>query len=118
VIYSGSNFWIDEYARDPIWFVCSVAVLIYFIVLNAKLGTRISDGMRKIWKASLGAQLSNEAVPETWVYSIRSAKSYVRLHEFLRSPNIGPPNFGCCIARAVRQKNNIPHGNLGECENK
>jgi uncharacterized protein (DUF2235 family) len=47
------NFWIDEYARNPRWFLSGLAALILFLMLNSRMGRKIADDMRGIWKAKL-----------------------------------------------------------------
>jgi uncharacterized protein (DUF2235 family) len=79
-----ANFWIDEYARDPRWFLSGSAALIFFVVLSSRLGSRIADDMRGIWKASLSNQLG-EYVEKTWAFSIRTNSAYKLLHRVLQT---------------------------------
>ena len=78
-----ANFWIDEYARNPSWFLSGLAALILFLVLNSRMGSKIADDMRGIWKASLSNQLG-EYAEKTWAFSIRTNAFYKWLHRFLQ----------------------------------
>jgi len=78
-----ANFWIDEYARNPPWFIIGIAVLLFFIVLNSKMGSKIADDMRAVWKASFSKQL-DEPTSKTWVYSIRTNAMYRWMHDALQ----------------------------------
>jgi len=79
-----ANFWIDEYARDPSWFLLGVAALVFFISLNSRMGTGIADDMRAIWKLSFSERLV-EPVGKTWAYSIRTNPVYLWLHKALQT---------------------------------
>jgi hypothetical protein len=52
-----------------------VAVLTFFIILNSKMGSKIADDMRAIWKASLSNHLE-EPMGRSWVYSLRTNTMY------------------------------------------
>jgi hypothetical protein len=78
-----ANFWIDEYARDPRLFLTGLAALILFITLNSKIGTRIADDMRAIWKSSFDEALT-EPVGKSWAFSIRTNSKYIWVREALR----------------------------------
>jgi hypothetical protein len=61
-----------------------VAALIFFIALNSKMGTRIADDMRTIWKSSFSEKLT-EPGERTWAYSIRTNSLYLWLRNILRT---------------------------------
>ena len=44
--------WINAYARDPIWFLISAAMVGILIYLSSNLKSRIADDMRRLWNAS------------------------------------------------------------------
>jgi uncharacterized protein (DUF2235 family) len=78
-----ANFWIDEYARSPSWFLTGLAALILFITLNSRMGSSTADQMRGLWKASFDGEL-DAPTGATWAHSIRTNKLYVWLHSFAR----------------------------------
>jgi len=78
-----ANFWINQYARDPRWFIAGVAVLTFFIILNSRLGSKIADDMRAVWRASFSNQLE-EPMGSSWVYSLRTNAIYQGLRGALQ----------------------------------
>jgi uncharacterized protein (DUF2235 family) len=94
-----ANFWIDEYARDPRWFSVAVAALVFFITLNSRMGSRIADDMRGIWKSSFSEKLI-EPVGKTWAHTIRTSPLYLLLRNVLQKnvlPVASAVLLGCLL---------------------
>lgn len=53
---SGASRWLDAYARDPAWFLVSVAWVAIFILYGSSLGAQITDRMRRVWNRQSDAQ--------------------------------------------------------------
>jgi uncharacterized protein (DUF2235 family) len=53
---SSATRWLDAYARDPGWFLVSVASVAILILYGSSLGSQITDRMRGIWNRQSAAQ--------------------------------------------------------------
>jgi uncharacterized protein (DUF2235 family) len=56
--------WINGYARDPVWFLISAAMVGVLIYLSAGLKARISDDMRRLWNASYAKSSTIDSVSQ------------------------------------------------------
>jgi uncharacterized protein (DUF2235 family) len=79
-----ANFWIDDYAKDPRWFLIAVTALIFFTTLNSRMAAGIADDMRGIWRSSFSGCLK-EPARKSWAYSIRTSRLYLWLRDTLQA---------------------------------
>jgi hypothetical protein len=80
-----ASFWIDQYARDPFWLIVGVVSLVFFLVLSAKLESKIADGMRLVWKQSMSGTLTPPPIDRTWTHCLRGNPAYTALSRLLRT---------------------------------
>jgi hypothetical protein len=80
-----ANFWIDQYARDPRWFIMGIAALVLFLLLGNHLKAQINDGMRSAWKSSLSGTLAAPTTDKSWTYRLRSSSAYTAAHRLLQN---------------------------------
>src|SRR5262249_40154991 len=78
------SFWIDGYARNPLWFLLGIAALLVSFLVSAKMEAKIGDDMRLVWKASLSGVL-NDVAGKSWATYIRTNSLYVWFRQALQS---------------------------------
>jgi uncharacterized protein (DUF2235 family) len=69
--------WLNGYARSPITFAGVVALLVVFTVAGGWLSSRIKSDMGAIWQKSVATTLPATALPDSWIYRLRTSAPYV-----------------------------------------
>lgn len=80
-----ANYWVDQYARDPIWFLAGIAALVLFLTWGNRLKGQISDGMRSVWRSTLEGTLSPPRAIASPIYRMRMSRPYKAMHRFLQT---------------------------------
>jgi uncharacterized protein (DUF2235 family) len=68
------DFWVNQYARTPVWFLIGAVSLAYFIWLTRRLRTKISDEMLAIWRGSLRGGLEERYIYSSFEHRLRTNK--------------------------------------------
>jgi uncharacterized protein (DUF2235 family) len=76
------SVWINNYARDPLHFLESAAVIALLLALSSSLGARITDNMRLMWKSDNPGPLPG--LLHGLVYGLRTSAQYRWAHWALK----------------------------------
>ena len=66
--------WLDAYARDPVHFLLAAAAVIVLILIGSKVGGKITDGMRGLWKSDM--PVAHGGLFHHLVYGLRTSRPY------------------------------------------
>lgn len=86
--------WIESFAASPGLFAIGAIVIALLLMKSASLQTRIRDGMRELWRQSLGlpaaaqpatqSAIHLEGRPNDWVYRLRTNPAYLKVLQTLK----------------------------------
>jgi uncharacterized protein (DUF2235 family) len=74
---STADPWLNGYARSPVTFAAIVALLAAFTIAGGRLSARIKSDMGAIWQKSIASGLPDTALPDNWIYRLRTSAPYV-----------------------------------------
>jgi uncharacterized protein (DUF2235 family) len=74
---SSADVWLNGYARSPGTFAAILILLALFMVVGGRLSARIKSDMGAIWQKSIGSTLPAAALPDNWIYRLRTSAPYV-----------------------------------------
>jgi uncharacterized protein (DUF2235 family) len=83
--------WLNGYARSPVTFAIVVALLTIFTLAGVRLSGRIQSDMGAIWQKSVASSLPATALPDNWIYRLRTSATYVsakRNWKFVVGPSL------------------------------
>jgi uncharacterized protein (DUF2235 family) len=83
--------WLNGYARSPVTFAIIVALLTNCTVAGVRLSARIQSDMGAIWQKSVASSLPATALPDNWIYRLRTSATYVgakRNWKFVVGPSL------------------------------
>jgi hypothetical protein len=69
--------WLNGYARSPVTFAIVVALLTACTVAGVRFSARIQSDMGEIWQKSVASSLPITALPDNWIYELRTSAPYV-----------------------------------------
>jgi uncharacterized protein (DUF2235 family) len=70
------RWWTDYYAANPVWFADGVIAVALLIWLGSKLGGRITDSMRIIWRSRPTQSTLRDSMLHNAIHSFRSSPPY------------------------------------------
>jgi hypothetical protein len=86
-----ANPWLNGYERSPGTFAAIVVLLAAFTIAGSRLSSRIKSDMGAIWQKSVASRLPPSALPDNWIYRLRTSAPYVaakRSWKFVVGPTL------------------------------
>jgi uncharacterized protein (DUF2235 family) len=69
--------WLNGYERSPVTFAVIAALVAAFTIAGGRLSARIKSDMGAIWQKSVASTLPVTALPDNWIYRLRTSASYL-----------------------------------------